>query len=411
MKKILLRKPKMSGFEIDFIKDALAEDWAVPLGPDVTAFEEELKQFMGAKEVVALNSGTSAMHLALLAAGVEPGDEVLVQSFTFCASCNPVVYIGAKPVFIDSERKSWNMDPMLLEMAINDRINTTGKKPKAIIPVALYGMPYDIGTIMTIADKYGIPVVEDAAEAFGSEFNGRKLGTFGRFGVLSFNGNKMMTTSGGGAVICPDKESKERIMWYATQARENLPYYHHEEIGYNYRLSNISACIGRGQLKVVGSYIDHHRHVHALYSELLKNVEGIKLHDNPSPLYNSNFWLCNITLDSSAKIRRKEGMKDSLAIGGGGVVSAYRHDSESKSDFHPNQNVEDLRQLLALHGIESRPLWKPMHHQPVYRDAIAYPNGVSDELFKTGLCLPAGPYVTDDDVKFIVDTILSNIES
>lgn len=409
MKKILLRKPKMSGFEIDYIKDALAEDWAVPLGPDVTAFEEELKQFMGAKEVVALNSGTSAMHLALLAAGVEPGDEVLVQSFTFCASCNPVVYIGAKPVFIDSERKSWNMDPMFLEMAINDRIKVTGKKPKAIIPVALYGMPYDIGTIMTIADKYGIPVVEDAAEAFGSEFNGRKLGTFGRFGVLSFNGNKMMTTSGGGAVICPDKETKDRIMWYATQARENLPYYHHEEIGYNYRLSNISACIGRGQLKVVGSYIDHHRHVHALYSELLKEVKGIKLHDNPSPLYNSNFWLCNITLDSSIKVRRTEGMKDSLVIGGGGVVSAYRNNSESKSDFHPNQNVENLRQVLAFHGVESRPLWKPMHRQPVYKEAIAYNNGVSDELFKTGLCLPAGPYVTDEDIKYIVDVIMSHL--
>lgn len=408
MKKILLRKPRMSGYEIDFIREALREDWAVPLGPDVTAFEEELRDFLDAKEVVALNSGTSAVHLGLLAAGVTPGDEVIVQSFTFSASSNPVVYIGAKPVFVDSEPKTWNIDPSLLEKAIEDRINVTGKCPKAIIPVALYGMPYDIESILKIARKYGIPVVEDAAEGFGSEYDRKKLGTFGTFGVLSFNGNKMMTTSGGGALICPDRESKEKVMWYATQARENYPYYHHEAIGYNYRLSNISACIGRGQLKVVREYLRHHRYVHSLYEQLFKDAQGIKLHSAPSQSYNSNYWLCNITIDPEIKVNKSEGMNRQMQIGGGGVSNTLRKGSRP-SDCEPNQNVEDLRQLLAVHGIESRPLWKPMHRQPVYENAAAYVNGVSDRLFKSGLCLPAGPYVTDEDVRYIVDTVLSNI--
>lgn len=282
MERILLCKPKMSGREIDFITAALAEDWAVPLGPDCDSFEHELEKFVGGnKKVAALVSGTAALHLALIACGVKPGDEVIVQSFTFCASTNPIAYIGATPVFVDSERETWNMNPELLERAITNRIKVTGKKPKAIIPVALYGMPYKIEEILRVADKYQIPVIEDAAEGFGSRYNGQVLGTFGQFGALSFNGNKMITTSGGGALICQDAETRKTIMWYATQARESYPYYQHEVVGYNYRLSNISACIGRAQMTVLDEHIDHHRHVQALYEELLKNVEGITMHTNP----------------------------------------------------------------------------------------------------------------------------------
>ena len=283
MSKILLCKPRMCGREIDFIRAALAEDWAVPLGPDCDAFELELEAFVGQdRKVAALVSGTAAVHLALIACGVEPGDEVIVQSFTFCASSHPVTYLGATPVFVDSEPQTWNMDPQLLEEVIRDRIAKTGRKPKAIVPVALYGMPYQIDRIMEIADRYEIPVIEDAAEGFGSRYKGRVLGTFGRYGVLSFNGNKMITTSGGGALICPDAEARQQIMWYATQARESYPYYQHEAIGYNYRMSNICAGIGRGQMTVADEHIAHHRHVQALYRELLKDVPGITLHEAPS---------------------------------------------------------------------------------------------------------------------------------
>lgn len=310
MERILLCKPKMCGREIDFIKTALAHDWAVPLGPDCDAFEHELELFVGqGKKVAALVSGTAALHLALIACGVNPGDEVIVQSFTFCASTNPIAYLGATPVFVDSERETWNIDPVLLERAITDRIRHTGNKPKAIIPVALYGMPYKIEEILEVAAKYGIPVVEDAAEGFGSRYKGQVLGTFGHYGVLSFNGNKMITTSGGGSLICPDDESRKNIMWYATQARESYPYYQHEAVGYNYRLSNISACVGRAQMTVLNEHIAHHRHVQTLYNELLAEVPGVTLHQAPSAEFDSNYWLCTATLDPALKIKGQENGK------------------------------------------------------------------------------------------------------
>ena len=411
MSKILLCKPRMCGWEIDFIRAALAEDWAVPLGPDCDAFEHELEAFVGHdRKVAALVSGTAAVHLALIACGVGPGDEVIVQSFTFCASSHPVTYLGATPVFVDSEPQTWNMDPQLLEEAIRDRIEKTGRKPKAIIPVALYGMPYQIDRIMEIADRYGIPVIEDAAEGFGSRYKGRVLGTFGRYGVLSFNGNKMITTSGGGALICPDAEARQQIMWYATQARESYPYYQHEAIGYNYRMSNICAGIGRGQMTVADEHIAHHRHVQALYRELLKDVPGITLHEAPSPDYDSNYWLCTATLDPDLKIRGQENAYRQVISGAVGGAAGVTHAVESATtDCQPNDNVEALRMALDAAGIESRPLWKPMHRQPVYRNSPAYTNGVSEALFRVGICLPAGPWVTDDHVRYIVDSIRAAI--
>ena len=379
----------------------------VPLGPNVNAFEEDLKRFVGeGKEVVALSAGTAAVHLALLACGVGQGDEVIVQSFTFCASSHPVTYLGAVPVFVDSEKETWNMSPELLEEAIKDRIAKTGKKPKAIVPVALYGMPYDCTRIMEIADRYAIPVVEDAAEGFGSRFKGQVLGTFGKFGVLSFNGNKMITTSGGGALICKDAESKNQIMWYATQAREAYPYYQHEAIGYNYRMSNICAGIGRGQMTVADKHIAHHRHVQALYKELLKDVEGVLLHEAPSADYDSNFWLCTITLDSSLRIKGQENAyKDVVRTAVGGAAGVIHAVDCATTDCQPNENVEALRAFMLGKKIEARPVWKPMHKQPVYKDAPAYINGVSEAIFKIGMCLPAGPWVTDEDVYYIVECI------
>ena len=412
MERILLCKPKMCGREIDFIRAALAEDWAVPLGPDCDAFERELEEFVDRdKRVAALVSGTAAVHLALIACGVGPGDEVLVQSFTFCASSHPITYLGATPVFVDSEKETWNMDPDLLEEAIRDRIAKTGRKPKAIIPVALYGMPYRIDRIMEIAGRYGILVIEDAAEGFGSRFRGRVLGTFGEYGVLSFNGNKMITTSGGGALICADDEAKRRIMWYATQARESYPYYQHEAIGYNYRMSNICAGIGRGQMTVADEHIAHHRHVQALYEELLAGVCGVTLHKAPSADYDSNYWLCTATLDPDLRIRGQENAYRKVITGAVGGAAGVTHAVESATtDCQPNDNVEALRMALDAAGIESRPLWKPMHRQPVYKEAPAYVNGVSEALFKVGICLPAGPWVTDDHVRYIVDSIKAAIE-
>ena len=412
MERILLCKPKMSGRELDFIKVALAEDWAVPLGPDCDAFEHDLEKFVGEnKKVASLVSGTAAIHLALSACGVQPGDEVIVQSFTFCASTNPIAYLGARPVFVDSEKESWNMDPELLAEAIKDRIAKTGEKPKAIIPVALYGMPYQIDKILEVANRYDIPVIEDAAEGFGSKFNGQVLGTFGRFGALSFNGNKMITTSGGGALICPDEASRKDIMWYATQARESYPYYQHEAIGYNYRLSNISACIGRAQMTVLEEHLAHHRHVQALYEDLLNDVKGITIHCNPDSRYYSNFWLCTATLDSDLKIKGQENAYMKVITGAvGGAAGVTHAASTAVTDCQPNANVEALRVALDAANVESRPLWKPMHKQPVYKTAPAYTNGVSEGLFKVGICLPAGPYVTDDDVRYIVDNIKANIE-
>ena len=364
---------------------------------------------------MALSSGTAAVHLALLACGVGPGDEVLVQSFTFCASSHPITYLGATPVFIDSERETWNMDPELLEEAIKDRIAKTGKKPKAIVPVALYGMPYQIDRIMEIANRYDIPVVEDAAEGFGSKYKGQVLGTFGKYGVLSFNGNKMITTSGGGALITPDEESWREIMMYATQYRESYPYYQHEKIGYNYRMSNICAGIGRGQMTVVNDHIAHHKHVQKMYEELLADVPGITVHTQPkvSPkggdlegAYDSNYWLCTITLDPDLKIKGQENAYKTIVTGAvGGAAGVIHAASSATTDCQPNDNVEALRVYLDQAQIEARPVWKPMHKQPVYAQAPAYVNGVSEAIFKVGMCLPAGPYVTDEDVQYIVQCI------
>lgn len=404
------------GLEQKYIKEAFDTNWVVPLGPNVNAFEDDLKQFVGKdqqgqeKEVVALSAGTAAVHLALIACGVKPGDEVCVQSFTFCASSHPITYLGATPVFIDSERETWNMDPVLLEKAILDRIEKTGKKPKAIIPVALYGMPYDCERIMAVAKKYDIPVIEDAAEGFGSKFNGQVLGTFGKFGVLSFNGNKMITTSGGGALVCADTESKNKVMWYATQAREAYPYYQHEEVGYNYRMSNICAGIGRGQMTIAQSHIDHHKHVQALYEKLLADVEGITVHKAPSADYDSNYWLCTIELNPALKIKGQEdAYKEVIKSAVGGAAGVIHAVDTATTDCQPNDNVEALRVYMLDAKIEARPVWKPMHKQPVYKDAPAYVNGVSEEVFKVGMCLPAGPYVTDEDVRYIVETIKSAI--
>ena len=468
-KRIYLCLAHMSeaGMEQKYIKDAFDTNWVVPLGPNVNGFEEDLRQFvtkspakkkeiaekLTSKEVVALSSGTAAVHLALIACGVGSGDcqspqtdEVIVQSFTFCASSHPITYLGATPVFVDSEKDTWNMDPDLLETAIKDRIAKTGRKPKAIVPVALYGMPYQIERITEVANRYGISVIEDAAEGFGSRYKGQVLGTFGQYGILSFNGNKMITTSGGGALICPDKEAWQKVMWLATQARESYPYYQHEAIGYNYRMSNICAGIGRGQMTVVDDHIAHHKHVQALYEELLKDVPGIKVHSQPSlppvpsptgegsvPVYDSNYWLCTITIDESVKVKGQENAyKDIITGAVGGAAGVIHAASSAVTDCQPNDNVEALRVALDAAGIEARPVWKPMHKQPVYCRAseecrvkseelpggvfcqtsatsVAYVNGVSENIFKVGMCLPAGPYVSDDDVKYIVDTIKKNI--
>lgn len=405
--RIYLCLAHMSGNEQKFIQEAFDTNWVVPLGPNVNGFEQDLKEFVGEnKEVVALSAGTAAVHLALLACGVGRGDEVLVQSFTFCASSHPITYLGATPIFVDSEKDTWNMDPVLLEEAIKDRIAKTGKKPKAIVPVYLYGMPAKLDEIMAIANKYDIPVVEDAAEGLGSKYRGQVCGTFGKYGVLSFNGNKMITTSGGGALVCPDVDAKKEIMFYATQARENYPYYQHEKIGYNYRMSNICAGIGRGQMTVVDDHIAHHKHTYDLYKELLADVEGITLHGNPSEDYESNFWLNTIILSPELKVVGEDKAYEVDIQGAVGGAAGVTHAVESlHTDCEPNRNVEAMRLVLDAAGIESRPLWKPMHLQPVYADAPAYVNGVSEELFKTGLCLPSGPCVSDDDIRYIVEEI------
>ena len=418
-KRIYLCLAHMSGKEQAFIQEAFDTNWVVPLGPNVNGFEKDLEAFVNgrdsepdtSKRVVALSSGTAAVHLALIACGVGPDDEVLVQSFTFCASSHPITYLGATPVFVDSEPETWNMDPDLLEKAIKDRIAVTGKKPKAIIPVALYGMPYRIDRIMEIARKYEIPVIEDAAEGFGSKYKGQVLGTFGKYGVLSFNGNKMITTSGGGALITEDEESWREVMMYATQYRESYPYYQHEKIGYNYRMSNICAGIGRGQMTVAESHISHHRHVQALYEELLSEVAGVKVHSQPATgEYESNYWLCTVTLEPWLKIRGQENAYKKVVTGAVGGAAGVIHVADSATtDCQPNENVEALRVALDLAGIEARPVWKPMHKQPVYEKSPAYVNGVSEAIFKVGMCLPAGPYVTDEDVRYIVDCIKSAI--
>lgn len=401
------------GVEQKYVKEAFDTNWVVPLGPNVNGFEADLEGFVGeGKKVVALSAGTAAVHLALLACGVGPGDEVLVQSFTFCASSHPITYLGATPVFVDSEADTWNMDPVLLEEAIKDRIAKTGKKPKAIVPVALYGMPYDCERIMEVANRYEIPVVEDAAEGFGSKFDGKVLGTFGKFGVLSFNGNKMITTSGGGALICADDESKNNIMWYATQARDAYPYYQHSAIGYNYRMSNICAGIGRGQMTVLEEHIAHHKHVQALYEELFADVPGVEVHKQPAGgRYDSNFWLCCITLDPALRIVGQENAyKEVVKSAVGGAAGVIKMVDSAVTDCQPNENVEALRVFMLSKKVEARPVWKPMHKQPVYASAPAYVNGVSEAIFKVGMCLPAGPCVSDDDVRYIVECIKEAVE-
>ena len=420
--------------EQKYVKEAFDTNWVVPLGPNVNGFEKDLEDFVNSlspdpsptaspqpspkgkgeslsKRVVALSSGTAAVHLGLLNCGVKPGDEVIVQSFTFCASTHPVTYLGATPVLVDSEPDTWNIDPELLEEAIKDRKAKTGKYPKAIVPVALYGMPYKADRIMEIANKYGIPVVEDAAEGFGSKYKGQVLGTFGKYGVLSFNGNKMITTSGGGALITEDEEHWREIMMYATQYRESYPYYQHEKIGYNYRMSNICAGIGRGQMTVVNDHLAHHKHVQKMYEELLVAVPGIHVHSQPNNGdYDSNFWLCTITIDEDVKVKGQEDAYKTIVTGAVGGAAGVIHAAESAhTDCEPNANVEAMRVALDKAQIEARPVWKPMHKQPCYKDVPAYVNGVSEAIFKVGMCLPAGPYVTDDDVRYIVDTIKANI--
>ena len=395
-KRIYLCLAHSGGKEQDYIRKAFEDDWIAPLGPNVDGFEDDLKQFLGGeKEVLAISSGTAAVHLGLVGCSVGPGDEVIAQTFTFCASVNPIVYLGAKPILVDSEKDTWNIDPDLLEEAIQDRISKTGRAPKAIVPVSLYGMPYKVDRILEIADKYGIPVVEDSAEALGSRFDGKALGTFGRFGVLSFNGNKMITTSGGGALICQDSETKARMLHYATQAREPFPYYHHENLGYNYRLSNVCAGIGRGQMLVADEHIRHHRKVAKMYAELLKDIPGIQVHGNPSSQIDSNFWLSTIVLNPELRVRGQEACLN------------------GKTSCEPNPNVMALIRQLDMVGIETRPLWKPMHQQPLYQDVPYYgqTEPVSENLFRAGLCLPSGPRVSEEDIRYLCEMIHDSIEA
>ena len=389
-KRIYLCLAHMSeaGVEQQYIQEAFDTNWVVPLGPNVDGFEKDLEAFVNQKrKVAALSSCTAALHLALLQLGVGQGDEVLCQSLSFCASTNPITYCGATPVFIDSEKDTWNIDPVLLEQAIQDRIAKTGKKPKAIIAVDLYGMPAKWDELEEIGKKYDIPIIEDAANALGSFYDGQPCGIFGKLATFSFNGNKIITTSGGGALLCNDEETRKHVIFLSTQARENVPYYQHETIGFNYRLSNISAGIGRGQMTVLDAHVRHHKHVHELYQELLGKVDGIRVQDNPSDKFDSNFWLTTITIDPAVKVKGQDERRPSY------------------SDCEPNANVEALRIFFDQAGIEARPLWKPMHKQPVYKDAPAYVNGVSEALFKVGMCLPSGPYVSDEDVKYIVNCI------
>lgn len=376
MERIILSLAHMGGTEQKYVAEAFETNWIVPLGPLVNEFEHRLEKFLGTDHVVALSAGTAAVHLALVMLGVGKGDEVICQSFTFSASANPIRYCGAEPVFVDSESQTWNMDPEVLETAIKERKRITGKYPKAIIPVYLYGMPAKIDEIMAVAAKYGIPVVEDSAEALGSDYKGKKCGTFGEYGVLSFNGNKLITTSGGGALVCPSAEAAERVKFFATQARENRPYYYHEHIGYNYRLSNVSAGIGCGQMEVIEDHLARRREIHGLYVRSLSGIDGIEVHDNPSPDFNSNFWLTTITLDPE-------------------VIST---------------TPDELRLALDANNIESRLLWRPMHIQPVYSDSPYYGGTVAEDLFARGLCLPSGSSLSDADIARVVETILSSVK-
>ena len=370
--RIYLSLAHMGGSEQKFVKEAFDTNWVVPLGPNVNGFEKDLNTYLQEdSHVVALSAGTAALHLGLVLLGVQAGDEVICQSFTFAASANPITYLGATPVFVDSEADTWNMCPKLMEQAIVDRVKQTGKKPKAIIPVHLYGMPAKMDEIMEIANRYEIPVLEDAAEALGARFDGQNCGTFGSFGVLSFNGNKMITTSGGGALVCKSTESAGQAMFYATQARDAAPHYQHTKIGYNYRMSNICAGIGRGQMEVLDNHVARRRAIHTLYTDLLSTIPGVTVLQNPSDKFESNFWLTCIVVDAA--------------------VAGFTR--------------EEVRLALEADNIESRPLWKPMHMQPVFAEAPFYGDGTSEQLFEDGLCLPSGPTLTDADICRVVDVL------
>ncbi|MDB2674523.1 aminotransferase class I/II-fold pyridoxal phosphate-dependent enzyme [Flavobacteriaceae bacterium] len=370
--KILLSSPHMGGGEEKYIKEAFDSNWVVPVGPNINGFESDLEKYIEMdSKVTCVVSGTSAIHLALILAGVKSGDEVICQSMTFSASANPILYQGATPIFIDSEPKTWNLCPIYLEQAIKDRV-AKGKKPKAIIVVHLYGMPAKIDQISTIAQKYKISLIEDAAEALGASYKGQKCGTFGDFGVLSFNGNKIITTSGGGALVCKGSESKQKAIFLATQAKDDAPHYQHSEIGYNYRMSNILAGIGRGQMEVLDKHINLRRKNNQFYKNIFKSVDGIFVLNEPNANYYSNHWLSAIVID------------------------------ESKVGF----SREDLRLHLQKKNIESRPLWKPMHLQPVFKDYSFYGGTISEQLFVNGLCLPSGSNLRDCEKERIQKSIL-----
>lgn len=371
MEMIKLSLPHIGTTEIEWVNKAFVGDWVVPLGPNVDEFERRLENYVGDnKEVVALSAGTAALHLGLVVLGVEAGDEVICQALTFSASANPICYQGAHPVFVDSEPGTYNMSPAALEEAIVARHRVTGRYPKAIIPVHLYGMPAKMNEIVEIAAHYGIPVLEDAAEALGSEYHGKKCGTIGNYGALSFNGNKIITTSGGGALICPDEESARRVLFFATQARENRPYYYHEHIGYNYRLSNVSAGVGCGQMDVLPERVARRRAIHQLYKEGLSNLAGVTVQCNPTEEFDSNFWLSTILIDPA-------------------------------TGFTP----EDVRVAMLNAKIETRLLWRPMQMQPIFRDAPYYGGDVSQRLFETGLCLPSGSVLTDEQISRVIDEL------
>lgn len=376
--KIWLSSPHMGGTERDYVTEAFDTNWVAPLGPNVNGFEDDLKKYQDQNvEVAALSSGTAAIHLALIQCGVKAGDEVICQSFTFCGSINPIKYLGAYPVLVDSETITWNMCPVQLEKAIVDRM-AHSKKPKAIVAVHLYGMPYQVDLIHKVAASYGIPVIEDSAEALGSMYKGQKCGTFGRFGILSFNGNKIITTSGGGAMVCHTKEDKEQTVFLATQARDDAPHYEHTTIGYNYRLSNISAGIGRGQMEVLDKHIGLRRAMNSFYINTFQGIDGVTVFQEPSEDYFSNHWLSAILVDPSQT---------------NGITR------------------EDLRHAFAKANIESRPLWKPMHLQPIFKDAPYYGTGVSDDLFDKGLCLPSGSNLDDNDrerIQKVIFEVLNN---
>lgn len=371
-RKIKLSLPHLSGSEQKYIDEAMRDSWIVPLGPHVDEFERRLETYLGCGNVVALSAGTAAIHLGLVMLGVAKDDEVIVQSLTFSASANPVKYQGATPVFVDSEPDTWNMSPELLREAIIDRLKVTGRLPKAIIPVYLYGMPAKMDEIMVVADEFGIPVLEDAAEALGSTYSGKMCGTIGQYGALSFNGNKIITTSGGGALVCPSAESAARVKFYATQSREPRPYYYHEVIGFNYRLSNISAAIGCGQIEQLAERVERRRQIHEIYRKELSGIRCVTVHDNPTERFDSNFWLSTILIDPAS-----------------------------------GHTPDEIRIGMEATGIETRLLWRPMHLQPFFSDCPAYLNGVSDSLFERGLCLPSGSSLTDDDVKYVCDTLRS----